>query len=335
MPTKRKSKKAFPTATELCQLATQLHNQQKQATNNTYPPQPAVDQYAYAGLPNPPIQQQQQPYPMDYTQYGNAQYANPQYNYQYPGQQAQPQQYQPTPPQIRNPFAPPPPARSQYNSNQQFDPVHEQELAQWASAYAPQDPNDKKNKDSKGGNANLTTLGSRPTAQDTTDSKTKTDGDKKKTVVRHGGGETWEDETLLEWDPSKFRIYVGNLAGEVTDDSLAKAFAVYDVNKARVVRDKRTTKSKGFGFVQFEDHELGFKAAREMVGKYVGSHPITIQKAKTDVNASVQKDNRKGKHGKGRDRGGNKKGEDVLRANTGSHIEKKPVMRNTGMKMLG
>ncbi len=273
---------------------------------------------------------------MAYPGYGNAQYAN-----QYPGydQHAQSQQYQAEPPSIRNPFAPPPPTRSAYGQqNATYDPVHEQELAQWQSAYAPKDPNEstKGGKDAKAGNANLTALGVRPTvAQETTDAKAKpaVDDGKKKTVVRQGGGETWEDETLLEWDPTKFRIYVGNLAGEVTDDSLAKAFAAYDVNKARVVRDKRTTKSKGFGFVEFQDHELGFRAAREMVNKYVGSHPITIQKAKTDVKASVQKDNKRGKNGKGRDKGGKKK-DDPLRANTGAHIEKAPV-RNPNIKMLG
>lgn len=275
---------------------------------------------------------------MDYSQYGNGSYGKQQYNYQYPGydRYAQQQQYQDTPPQIRNPFAPPPPARSQYGAqNASFDPAHEQEIAQWQAQYAPQEQIDKKAaKDTKAGNPNLTALGVRQgPKEEATESKVSVNGEKKRTVVRKGGGETWEDDTLLEWDPSKFRIYVGNLAGEVTDDSLAKAFAAYDVNKARVVRDKRTTKSKGFGFVEFQDHELGFKAAREMVGKYIGSHPVTIEKAKTDVKSSVQKD-KKGKHGKGKDRP-NKKQDDPLRANTGAHIEKKPIRAAGGMKMLG
>ena len=72
---------------------------------------------------------------------------------------------------------------------------------------------------------------------------------KLKTVVRSGGGQTWQDTSLLEWDPAHFRLFVGNLAGEVTDDSLLKAFAKFpSVQKARVVRDKRTTKSKGYGY---------------------------------------------------------------------------------------
>lgn len=156
-------------------------------------------------------------------------------------------------------------------------------------------------------------------------------GEKKKTVVRKGGGETWEDDTLLEWDPTQFRIMVGNLAGEVTDDSLFKAFAAYGPSKARVVRDKRTTKSKGFGFVAFTDGENGFKAAREMVGKYIGSHPVTIERAKTDVRAVVKKDKNKGKN-KNKDKD---KKNDPLAAHTGAHIEKKPVKNPAGYKILG
>ena len=286
---------------------------------------------------------------MDYSQWGNSQYPNQQYNYQYPpapgyDQYAQQQQYQPTPPQIRNPFAPPPPPQSQFTAqNANFDPDYEAQIAQWQSAYAPQDQFERGKKggrNDKGENPNLTTIGVRQgPVQNTAESgdaraKTSAPDDRKRTVVRKGGGESWEDDSLLEWDPTHFRIMVGNLAGEVTDDSLAKAFTLYGVSKARVVRDKRTTKSKGFGFVSFPDAEKGFKAAREMLGKYIGSHPVTIERAKTDVRPVFQKDKHKGKNHKNRDKGG-KKQEDTLRANTGAHIEKKPVKNSAGMKMLG
>lgn len=280
---------------------------------------------------------------MDYSQWGNAQYANSQYNYQYPPgyTHTQQQQYQPTPPQIRNPFAPPPAARSQYaTQNAQQDPEYEAQVAQWQSTYAPPDPYEKAKKGGKtdkGENPNLTNIGVRQgpvqSSVENSDANAKgTTDEKKKTVVRKGGGETWEDDTLLEWDPTQFRIMVGNLAGEVTDDSLFKAFAPYGPSKARVVRDKRTTKSKGFGFVAFTDGENGFKAAREMVGKYIGSHPVTIERAKTDVRAVVKKDKNKNKN-KNKDKDGKKN--DALRAHTGAHIEKKPVKNPAGYKILG
>lgn len=120
-----------------------------------------------------------------------------------------------------------------------------------------------------------------------------------KTVVRSGGGQDWTDPTLLEWDPSHFRLFVGNLAGEVTDDALFKAFSRYgSAAKARVIREKRTQKSKGYGFISFADGGDYFRAAREMQGKYIGSHPVLLKKAVTEikpVSVSAAKKNNKQK----------------------------------------
>lgn len=135
------------------------------------------------------------------------------------------------------------------------------------------------------------------------------------TVIRQGGGQTWTDGTLLEWDPSHFRLFVGNLAGEVTDDSLLKAFSKYpSVQKARVIRDKRTTKSKGYGFVAFSDGDEYFRAAREMNGKYIGSHPVLLKRSNTEIKPVVVG----GKRGKG--------GDGVQ----GGRIEKKKKKKKTG-----
>lgn len=167
---------------------------------------------------------------------------------------------------------------------------------------------------------------------------------KQKTVVRSGGGKTWEDSSLLEWDPSHFRLFVGNLAGEVTDDSLFKAFARYpSVQKSRVVRDKKTTKSKGYGFVSFSDADDYFKAAKEMQGKYIGSHPVQIQRCKTDIKPVTNPRGRGGfggRHGgrggaqgsAGADRDQNKIGG---RANTGAGVQKKQAKTKGGLKILG
>jgi RNA recognition motif-containing protein len=107
----------------------------------------------------------------------------------------------------------------------------------------------------------------------------------------------WQDSSLLEWDPAHFRIFVGNLAGEVTDDSLLKAFSKYpSVQKAKVIRDKRTTKSKGFGFVSFKDGDDYFQAGREMQGKYIGSHPVLIKRSTTEIKPSAVQDKKKKKN---------------------------------------
>ncbi|PHH70998.1 hypothetical protein CDD82_6803 [Ophiocordyceps australis] len=118
--------------------------------------------------------------------------------------------------------------------------------------------------------------------------------DRKKTVSRQGGGKKWTDDTLLEWDPSHLRLFVGNLAGETTDESLLKAFSRWrSVQKARVIRDKRTTKSKGYGFVSFSDADDFFQAAKEMNGKYIQSHPVVVKKANTEIKIANIKDKSK------------------------------------------
>ena len=123
---------------------------------------------------------------------------------------------------------------------------------------------------------------------------------KHKTVIREGGGKVWEDPSLLEWDPSHFRLYCGNLGGEIHDDSLRRAFSAYkSVVKAKVIRDKKTSKSKGFGFVSFVEPEDMLNAWRDLNGKYIGSHPVKLTKADTQVKAiTIDRDSLKAKQAK-------------------------------------
>jgi len=63
--------------------------------------------------------------------------------------------------------------------------------------------------------------------------------------MRTAAGEVWEDKTLAEWPENDFRLFCGDLGNEVNDTVLAKAFAKYSsFAKAKVVRNKRTQKSK-------------------------------------------------------------------------------------------
>jgi hypothetical protein len=309
--------------------------------SNTGDLQNSYGSYQYTPQQNPvtPAYHPNMSYPYDNSQYNYAPGAAPAYQYPQQGQQS----YDQNPPAIRNPFPAPPPARNAYGvQNAGYDPEQEALMAQWQSQYAPADVQAMRDARGKAENPNVAPVGQRPGAAPAAaaaDGNT-ANPEKKVTVIRKGGGQVWEDNTLLEWDPTQFRIMVGNLAGEVTDDSLAKAFAQYGVSKARVIRDKRTTKSKGFGFVSFTDGELGFKAAREMVGKYIGSHPVTIQRSKTDLKPVVQKDKYKGKGKNNKNNNRNdkkekKKEDDPLRAHTGAVIEKKPVKNAGGYKVIG
>jgi RNA recognition motif-containing protein len=103
---------------------------------------------------------------------------------------------------------------------------------------------------------------------------------RKKKLVRKAGEETWVDETLETWPENDFRIFCGNMGNEVNDDVLSNAFKKYpSFFKARVVRDRRTLKSKGFGFVSLTSVDDYIKAMREMQGKYVGNRPITMRRS--------------------------------------------------------
>ena len=50
----------------------------------------------------------------------------------------------------------------------------------------------------------------------------------------------------------------------------------------QIVRDKRSGKSKGFGFVSIQDVEDFAKAMREMNGKYIGNRPCKLSKSTWD-----------------------------------------------------
>ena len=95
-------------------------------------------------------------------------------------------------------------------------------------------------------------------------------GETRETVLRRAAGKLWEDQTLLDWDPTHKRLFVGDLGNDVFDDTLARAFEKYpSFSKARVVRKKSDGKSKGYGFVAFADPEDFLRAWKEMDGKYI------------------------------------------------------------------
>nr|CDS32791.1 RNA binding protein 42 [Hymenolepis microstoma] len=102
----------------------------------------------------------------------------------------------------------------------------------------------------------------------------------KKVYKRIAAGMVWEDPTLADWDPNDFRIFCGDLGNEVNDDTLIRAFSRYpSFRKAKVIIDKRTGKSRGYGFVSFSDPNDFTRAMREMNGKYVGNRPIKLKKS--------------------------------------------------------
>jgi len=77
------------------------------------------------------------------------------------------------------------------------------------------------------------------------------------------------------------KLFVGNLAYSVTDDDLKAHFeSAGEVVSARVITDRDTNRSRGFGFVEFADDETGSKAKADLQDSDLKGREIKIDDAK-------------------------------------------------------
>jgi RNA recognition motif-containing protein len=76
-------------------------------------------------------------------------------------------------------------------------------------------------------------------------------------------------------------IYVANLSFDLQDEDLRKFFIPYgEVSSAKIIVDKMTDRSRGFGFVEMTDETAGRKAIAELDGATVQGRPIKVNEAK-------------------------------------------------------
>jgi RNA recognition motif-containing protein len=76
-------------------------------------------------------------------------------------------------------------------------------------------------------------------------------------------------------------IYVSNLSFDLQDGDLKDCFTPFgDVTSAKVIMDKITERSRGFGFVEMTDETAGRKAIAELNGSTLGGRPIKVNEAK-------------------------------------------------------
>lgn len=76
-------------------------------------------------------------------------------------------------------------------------------------------------------------------------------------------------------------IYVSNLSFAVQDEDLREFFAEYgEVASAKVIMDKYTNRSRGFGFVEMADDAAAQKAIAELDGGMVDGRAIRVAIAK-------------------------------------------------------
>lgn len=78
-----------------------------------------------------------------------------------------------------------------------------------------------------------------------------------------------------------YKLYVGGLPYSTNDDELQQLFAEHGtVASAKVITDRDTGRSKGFGFVEFENDDEGKAAQAAMNGKEIGGRTINVNEAR-------------------------------------------------------
>ena len=76
-------------------------------------------------------------------------------------------------------------------------------------------------------------------------------------------------------------IYVGNLNYGLQEDELSQLFATYgEVTSAKIIQDKYSGQSKGFGFVEMSDDAVASKAIEELNGTEVKGRNIKVNEAR-------------------------------------------------------
>lgn len=76
-------------------------------------------------------------------------------------------------------------------------------------------------------------------------------------------------------------IYVGNLSWSSTDDDLRTAFEAFgEVSSAKVIMDRETGRSRGFGFVEMPDDNASRQAIEDMNGKDLQGRTLRVNEAR-------------------------------------------------------
>jgi len=100
-------------------------------------------------------------------------------------------------------------------------------------------------------------------------------------------------------------IYVGNLPYTVVEEDLREIFEEYgEVASVKIINDKLTGRSKGFGFVEMDDDQEAQKAIEELNNADLSGRNIKVNESRPRSNDSRGGGNRRGGGGGGYNRGG-------------------------------
>ena len=76
-------------------------------------------------------------------------------------------------------------------------------------------------------------------------------------------------------------LYVGNLSYEMSEENLRTEFAEYgEVQSAKIITDRDTGRSRGFGFVEMNSDGEGKKAMEELNGKDFEGRQLVVNEAR-------------------------------------------------------
>ena len=76
-------------------------------------------------------------------------------------------------------------------------------------------------------------------------------------------------------------LYISNLSYNISDEDLRQLFADYgEITSAKVIMDRETGRSRGFGFVELSDDELAKKAIEELNQASYDGKVINITEAR-------------------------------------------------------
>lgn len=76
-------------------------------------------------------------------------------------------------------------------------------------------------------------------------------------------------------------IYVGNLSYGMSEQELRDAFAAYgEVSSVKILTDRETGRSRGFGFVEMPNQSEGEAAITQLNGKELGGRTLRVNEAR-------------------------------------------------------
>ena len=76
-------------------------------------------------------------------------------------------------------------------------------------------------------------------------------------------------------------LYVGNLSYDMSEENLRSEFAEYgEVQSAKIITDKFTGRSRGFGFVEMNSDDEGKKAMEALNGKDFEGRELVVNEAR-------------------------------------------------------